>query len=66
VSSGVDSLVHGILYRIGSDLLYMERGELGHDQHTILVWTGHIRSAGVVKPNVSARGTGSVLNCGVW
>ena len=41
----------------------MGRGTLHRDQHTILVQTGRIRSAGtgIAKPNVRARGTGSAL-----
>jgi hypothetical protein len=56
-----------VLYGISSDLPYMGQETLCHDQYTVLVHTGHIRSAGtgVAKPNAKPRGTGSVLKSGV-
>ena len=46
-----------VLCRIRSDLLYMGRGELRRDQHTILVRAGRMRSAGTgaAKPNAIVR-----------
>ena len=66
--SGVDSPVPEVLYKIISDLPYMGRGTLRRDQYTVLVQTGHIRSAGtgIARLNVRAQVTGSVLKGGVW
>ena len=46
-----------VICRIRSDLLYMGRGELRRDQHTILVPAGRMRSAGTgaAKPNAMMR-----------
>ncbi len=55
----------GVLCGISSDLRCMEQGELRRDQHTVLVQTVHIQSAGAAKPNTKTIGTSLVLKCGV-
>jgi len=42
----------------------MGQEELRRDQHTVLVQTVHIQSAGAAKPNVETLCAGSVLNFG--
>ena len=66
-----------VLCGIRSDLLYMGRGELRRDQHTILVQAGRMRSTGtgVAKPNAMVRevqalylsaGFGDLNRGGTW
>ena len=52
-----------VIYRISSDLSYMGRGTLCRDRCMVSLLAGR---AGVAKPNVRARGTGSVLKSGDW
>ena len=60
-----------VLCRIRSDLLYVGRGELRRDQHTIVVQAGRMRNAKrwhwrSQTECDSARGTDSVPKCGIW
>lgn len=50
-----------VIYRISSDLPYMGRETLRRDRWVVSLLAGR---AGVAKPNVRARGTGSVLKSG--
>ena len=52
-----------VIYGISSDLPYMGRGIFRRGRCMVSLLAGR---AGVAKPNVRARGTGSVLKSGIW
>ena len=66
--AGVGGSFTGVLCKMSSDVHHMARRELRRDRDAVLLLAGHLRGTGTgaAKPNAKTRGTGSVLESGVW